>query len=360
MKIKLSPRVFITATLVCVAIILLVWKYNAYLRDPWTRDAKVNADVIQIAARVSAPIIELPLVDNQAVQKGQLLFALDPRTFEAELALAQARYRQAEKQIKAMKFAVDAAKANVSQVEAQITEAQEAVVSSEANLVEAEKNLVRYQDLQRKGSISIEQLNTEQRNYAVDLASHNQTKAELLDKENALINAKASLAQKEAELGLEDENNATLQAAKAAVTQAKLNLSFTKVYAPTDGYITNLQLRVGSQITAEQPVLALIDQQSYRIEAYFRETLLSHIKVGDTVQVKLMSYPDQLLQGQIKSIGWGIAVSNNDVGEDLLPTVSPTYQWIRLAQRLPVEIAIEPTQLPLRLGMTASVWVHGD
>lgn len=150
---------------------------------------------------------------------------------------------------------------------------------------------------------------------------------------------------------------ANLEAAKAAVADAQLNLDFTKVYASTDGYITNFNLRQGAQVVANTPVVALIDEDSFWIEGFFKETDLQGVDPGDKAFVTLMMHDEHVFEGEIKSIGYGIAKQDGSTSIDLLPTVNPNFQWIRLAQRIPVKIQLSeiPTNPQLRVGMTASV-----
>jgi multidrug resistance efflux pump len=111
---------------------------------------------------------------------------------------------------------------------------------------------------------------------------------------------------------------------------------------------------------ANQPALALVDRDSHWIEAYFRETWVGRIQPGDEAVVTLMSYPGKPFKGTVESIGWGIAQENGSTGESLLPNVNPSFEWIRLAQRIPVRIRVKdlPEGVVLRLGSTASVLVR--
>src|SRR5262249_26466091 len=147
--------------------------------------------------------------------------------------------------------------------------------------------------------------------------------------------------------------------AEANLELALQHLNFTQVLAPVDGYITNLQLRVGDSAVANQPILAVIDANSFYVEAFFRETFVGNLQNGDRAVVTLMSYPDTPLQGRVESIGWGIAQQNGSTGFQLLPSVRPTFEWIRLAQRIPVIVRLEkvPDTVKLRAGTTASVVV---
>lgn len=173
------------------------------------------------------------------------------------------------------------------------------------------------------------------------------------------MQAQATLAQAEANLGAPGAENARLRGAKAAVDQALLNLEFTQVRASVDGYVTNLNLQLGSQAVANQPALALVDVSSYWVDAYFRETYIGEMRAGDRAVVTLMSYPDNPISGKVDSLGWGIAQSDGSTGYNLLPNVSPTFEWIRLAQRIPVKVYLDklPEGVKLRIGSTASVLV---
>jgi multidrug resistance efflux pump len=146
----------------------------------------------------------------------------------------------------------------------------------------------------------------------------------------------------------------------AAVRTAELNLEFTQVKAPVDGYVTNLNLRLGSQAVANQPSLALVDVSSYWIDGFFKENVIAGIGAGDQAVVTLMTYPDTPLEGRVESLGWGIAQQDGSTGFELLPNISPTFEWIRLAQRVPVRVHLVdvPEGIALRVGTTASVLVR--
>ena len=153
---------------------------------------------------------------------------------------------------------------------------------------------------------------------------------------------------------------AARQQAEAEVETARLRLGFTEVRASVDGYVTNVSLQPGAQAVADTPLFALIDAASFRVTGFFRETLIRRIAVGSRAEVTLMAYPDRPLSGVVESLDWGISRSNGTPGEDLLPDVQPTFDWIRLAQRVPVNIRLSdvPDDVILRVGLTASVQVR--
>ena len=129
--------------------------------------------------------------------------------------------------------------------------------------------------------------------------------------------------------------------------------------APVDGYVTNLNLRLGGQVVANQPSLALVDGNSFWVQAFFRETAIEGIDSGDRAVVTLMAYGDRPIEGRVDSLGWGIASEDGTTGFELLPNVSPTFEWIRLAQRVPVRVHLGrvPDGVALRVGLTGSVLV---
>jgi multidrug resistance efflux pump len=281
-------RYLITLAAVVVAGLVLASMFREYLFQPWTRDGHVRAQVIKITPRVGGPIIALPVEDNQAVAKGDLLFKIDPRTYELAVEQAEAKLKQAI--------------------------ASERVKQDQAK---------RARDLSRKdrGAIS---------------------EQALVRKENDLLVALANV-----------------DVAEANLHAARLDLEFTEVRAPVDGYVTNLLLRYGSQTVANQPALALIDTSSFWVHGFFKETQIENIKPDNKVVVKLMTWPNAPLEGVVESIGWGIAQQDGAPAADLLPSINPSFDWIRLAQRIPVRIRLThvPDEVELRVGTTASVFV---
>jgi RND family efflux transporter MFP subunit len=143
---------------------------------------------------------------------------------------------------------------------------------------------------------------------------------------------------------------------------ANLNLRYTQVYAPLDGYVSNVDFQIGTQAVANTPILALVDSNSFWVFGYFRESQIGKFSIGDPARVTLMAYPDLPLEGHVESLGWGIAPSDGNQGVKLLPSIKPVFQWIRLAQRVPVRIKLEniPDGVELRFGLTASVMVMAE
>ena len=359
---KKSQRYLLTFAIVAVAATAVLVKYWDHMANPWTRDGQVRADVPQIASRVTAPIVEIPIEDNQFVKAGDVLFRLDPRTFEAALEQARAN-------LEVTRYGFDAMTPQVAEAEAGVLSARASVVRAEANIAETkatiEKNKAEYerqQDLLPKNATSTRSVERAKASYEVSLEKLKADEAGLKAAKASLTQAEAALAGARASLGLPGETNARLKLAEAQVRQAELNLEFTTVRAPVDGYVTNLSLREGDQAVAHSPALALIDVNSYWVHGFFKENRVAHIEPGDRAVVTLMTYPDTPLEGRVESLGWGIAQSDGAPGNDLLPHVSPTFEWIRLAQRIPVRVHLTdvPDGIQLRVGTTCSVLVTTD
>lgn len=151
---------------------------------------------------------------------------------------------------------------------------------------------------------------------------------------------------------------AELRGARVAVERTKLDLARTELRAPTDGYVTRLRLSRGDYAVAGQPNLALIDAHSFWITGYFEETKLRGIQPGAVARIRLMGF-DQVLSGKVASIGRGVTDSNQQADAQGLPSVEPSFSWVRLAQRIPVRVELEhvPPDVVLAAGMTGSIEV---
>ncbi|WP_431495415.1 efflux RND transporter periplasmic adaptor subunit [Pseudomonas brassicacearum] len=284
---RTSVRVAVTLCMVAVAIFagFHLWQY--YMLTPWTRDARIRADVVVIAPDVSGWVRELKAVDNQQVKAGDVLLSIDRERFEAAVEKARAVVQTRQQQLS-----------------------------------------LREHEASRRAALGPQAISAELR-------------------ENAQINA--GIARGE------------LREAQAEAKVAELNLSRSQVLAPRNGHITNLRLAEGNYVNAGQPVMALIDDSTFYVQAYFEETKLPRIRVGDPVKIWLMS-AGHALEGHVESISRGITDRNTNPDAQLLAEVEPTFNWVRLAQRIPVRIKLDkvPEGVNLSAGMTASVQVRED
>jgi len=284
-----------------------VWLH--YQVDPWTRDGRVRADVVQIAPDVSGLVTKVAVNHDQAVKRGQLLFVIDRDRFELALRQADAAIVTAQATIKVQKAAI---------------------VTHRAALGEALREAARNDGL---GSLVSREL-TEQ--------SHTKVAQE----EAAIAQGEAAVTQAEASLGQ----------AETARAVAALNLDRTEVRAPVDGMLSDVNVRIGDYVSPGRAVMAMVDSASLRVEGYFEETKIPLLHVGQAVEVRLMG-EETPLRGRIQSISPAIEDRERGPSSNLLPNVNPTFSWVRLAQRIPVRIALDKVPADIRLiaGRTASV-----
>lgn len=284
---RTAVRILITLCVVILAVFagFKLWQY--YMLTPWTRDARVRADVVVIAPDVSGWVSALKVHDNQQVRAGDLLMTIDRERFQAAFDQASAVVETRTQQVR-----------------------------------------LREREAARRTALGPEAISAELR-------------------ENAQINAAVARGE--------------LHEAEAQLKVAKINLARSEVRAPRSGHITNLRLAEGNFVTTGQSVMALVDDATFYIQAYFEETKLPRIRVGDPVKVWLMG-AGEAMNGHVQSISRGITDRNSTPDGQLLPEVEPTFNWVRLAQRIPVRIQLDqiPEGVNLSAGMTASVQVRED
>lgn len=158
-----------------------------------------------------------------------------------------------------------------------------------------------------------------------------------------------------------EQSAAQLGQAEVALDTARLNLHRTTIVSPVDGYLNDRAPRTGEYVTAGHSVLSVVDQNSFRVDGYFEETKINRIEIGQPVDIEVMGDPT-ILRGHVASIVAGIEDRDRSQSNNLLPNVNPTYSWVRLAQRIPVRVALDdvPTDFRLIAGRTATVWVHKE
>jgi multidrug resistance efflux pump len=328
MKTQSLLRFLITAVVVVIALLLghALWRH--YLYAPWTRDGRVRAEVVRIAPDVSGLVTQVAVVDNQTVRKGDVLFTIDPDRYKYAVAQAEANLAAAE--------------ASARAAGANINAAQAAAAARKTEFEMRQEQAARRQQL---SDVIARETRTDAAAAAeAARASWQQAQAGGSQASAAREQALAAVAQ-----------------AQVALDTARLNLARTDVRAPADGYVTNLDVRVGDYAAVGMPRLALIDSHSYYIYGYFEETKLPQLRIGDPVDIRLMAGGVHL-KGSITGIARGIGDRDNPTGSDLLSNVNPTFNWVRLAQRVPVRIAIDTDHLPaglvLAAGMTATIEVR--
>ncbi len=322
----------VSAAIVVAAVVALLYVTRQYYVYPRTDDAYVRANTIGIAPHVSGPIVELPVVDNQLVRKGDLLFEVDPRPYQDTLDKLEAQLKLTLLDIDAYENAIHAAGAEQKR--------------READAAYARQYLNRIQPLLAKHYVTANDV----------FNARSRVEAE----EAGVRNAQSEVKRAQNQLGKYGDINARLKAAEAEVADAKLNVEYCYVKAPFDGYITNLNIAVGQYANEGRDVLAMVDNRTWYVLANFRENFLSHIKPGMTADVFLLAYPNHRFRGRVQGVGWALYQANGASVEGL-PQVEPTLNWVRLSQRFPVRIILEDRdpENPFRMGVTAVVTIQG-
>ena len=291
-------KILSTAIVVLAAAGAVAFKYWDYITNPWTRDGQVRANVIQVAPRVSGPIVKLPIKDNQFVKAGDLLFEIDPRTYKAALDQASANLDETRDDLKDLEQQVKAAQAALDQTASQIKQAESAVKSAEAELIKAKADFERADQAGREGRHL--QAQVRQRQGVLRRRPGRSRQGPVAADPGQVPPSSRPRPSSPAPRriwGRRARRTPSCAAPRPQLETAQLNLEFTQVKASVDGYVTNLNLRLGSQAVANQPALALVDVNSYWVHGFFRETLVGRIKPGDRAVITLMSYPDTPLTG---------------------------------------------------------------
>ena len=326
-KRKLVPLLLL---LISVSAVSIVW--YRYAATTWTRHGEVQADIIRVAPRINGMITEVLVKDNQPVKKGDVLFVIDPEPY-------QLLVDEAEVNLKLIHL-------EVGQLKAAVTIAEEEVIQAREDLQYSGENAKRIKVLSEKGAATKDAADKARKRLAVAKAETNRAEANLLRAQTAL--------------GDQTEEDVRIQAARIKLNLAKLDLSFTRVEATVNGFVVNVRIGAGNFGRIGVPRVALVDEDSLRISAMFRENQLAKITVGDTARVVLMSAKNKKLSGKVQSLGTAIAPPETANANNLVPTIPPIFDWIRLPQRVPVLIVLDPGQDTGHIipGMTASVTVR--
>ena len=322
---------------------LLGWSmWRVYMEAPWTRDAAVRAYVVTMAPEVAGRIVELDVVGNKYMHKGDPLMVIDPTNYRIAVSQAEAQVAAAQASIENVDAQLDVQQAQISANQAQVDQAQ-------AALVFAEQQNARYGHLAQTGYGSVQ--------------NAQQYSSQLRQQQAALASAQATfkLAQSQIKTlkAQRTSAEAALAQAKAQLSQAQTNLERTRILSPVDGYVTNLLAQLGDYVNVGVNTISLVDANSFWVDAYFEETNLAPIRVGDPAQIKLMGR-GQIVRGHVDSIARAINVANAQPNNQGVANVNPIFTWVRLAQRIPVSIHLDevPPGIVLTAGMTATVEIE--
>jgi membrane fusion protein (multidrug efflux system) len=314
-----------------VALAAGVYYFQFVLPYESTDDAFIEGYVIPMASQVPGRVAELLVKDNQVVKAGEELLKIDSRDFETSLAQARADLAAAHSRM-------DQAQAQVKASQAKVAQAQAAVVAADAENQRAADDLKRYESVESR-AISKSIFDTAQ----------SQARTASANLEAARSQAKAAEVDVTvSEAGVETAS-ASVQQAEARLRQAELNLSYTHVAAPEDGQVTRRVVEQGAYIQPGQSLMAIVPRH-YWVIANFKETQLTHMRVGQPVEVVVDAYPDHKFNGTVESIQSGAGARFS-----LFPPENATGNYIKVVQRVPVKIVLDSapgSELALGPGMS--------
>jgi membrane fusion protein (multidrug efflux system) len=393
---KRAVRLIVLAVIV-VAIIIAIPIYAYYSVRESTDDAQVDGHIVPISPRISGTILNVLVNDNQPVKAGEELVELDPADYqvaekEAEAALASAQASTLESsqnvpittintttqvhtsssEVRQNLAAVNAAQQGVDAARARLNAARAQAAQSEANAVKAQKDLVRYRDLVQKDEISKQDYDAAVAAAQATAAQVDSAKAEVVVAQRALDQALAQLDQARAMLATAQIRShqsqqvrsreeavsearykqalALIQQRQADLAQAKLNLGYTVIRAPVDGIVSRKSAEPGMQVSPGQQIMAIVPLADIWITANFKETQLKNMHVGQKVEISVDTYGGRKFRGHIDSIA-----AASGAKFSLLPPENATGNYVKVVQRIPVKIVLEPGEDPnhhLRPGMS--------
>jgi len=305
-------------------------------QSPRTDVAEISAPTVHVSATVPGRIVSVAVRNNAAVQKGDVLFQVDPEPYQLRLNQAQAELRAAQSEVEQGGRNIATEQTNADVADKQIERAR-------INVDLAKQTLDRLEPLLPKGYVTAQQVD--------------QARTAYNDAQVSLAQALQQSQGANQIIGTLDTRKAQVDVAQAAVALAQRDLDNTTVRAPFDGKVTGLEVAPGEYVVTAQSVFTLIDTSHWEAVAFFRETELDAIRLGSAADVFVMADRSQRISGEVESIGWGVRSeeSANILG---LPIVSSSLNWVRVAKRFPVYVKLhEPPQELMRIGASAIVIV---
>ena len=323
-----------------------------------TDDAYVGADVAQVTPLVSGAVSEVRVAETQFVHKGDILAVIDPADATVAAERADAQYASSIRQVQGQFATNDALAAQIAARDADLAKASAQLAASQSDLAKAKVDLERRQALSTTGAVSGEELTTAKNAYQTALANVAATKAAGAQ---AVANKTAAVSQYKAQLALTQGQgvggNPEVKAAKAALDAAKLDLDRTVVRAPIDGVIARKQVQIGQRVATGTPMMTVVPIESVYVDANFKEVQLRAVRIGQDVTLKSDKYAGKVVYtGKVTGIGGGTGAAFA-----LIPAQNATGNWIKVVQRLPVRVRLDPKQLrqyPLEVGLSMKAKIH--
>ena len=344
-------------SVVAAAVIWAIWFLLTQAGRVSTDNAYVGADTAQVTPLISAPVAEVRVTNTQAVKKGDVLVVLDSSDARIALAEAEAALAQAEQRYAQSRANVGAAQGRVDARESEIAQARARLRDADATLRRARVELGRREALISSGAVSGDELTQARTAYQSALAARELARAGVASAEatqaaaTGELQATAALVQ-----GTTRGTAPEVAAARARLAQARLNLERGVIRAPVDGVVTNRQVQVGQRVTAGTPIMVIVPVASAFVDANFKEDQLAKVRPGQPVTLYSDFYGDDVaFHGQVVGFAGGTGAAFS-----LIPAQNATGNWIKVVQRLPVRIRLNPQELrehPLRVGLSMSATV---
>ena len=347
---------------IILAVLLIVggtWGYNKYNHGQHheeTDDAQIDADISPVIPRVAGYITEIRVKDNQMVHKGDTIIILDNRDQKIKLEQAEANLYASQGNLVVANATTNASQASGSTYIANVEVAEAQIEQAKVSVWRTTQDLVRYENLIKDHSIT-------QQEYVQALAAKQTAERQLQvlisQKNAALRQAKAATSQTRATSSQTGVVNATIKARQADIDNAKLNLSYTVITAPTDGHVSKVNAQVGQYLQAGQSLFSIIANTQPWVVANMKETQLTKMKLGQNVKVHIDAYPDHVFEGKVASFSPATGARFA-----LLPPDNASGNFVKVVQRLPVRIEFKESNdefiRRLRPGMNVFVDVELD
>ena len=322
-----------------------------------TDNAYVAAEVAQVTPLVAGPVLRVAVNDTQVVRKGDVLVELDPTDAKIALAAAEADYADALRKVRQTIATGTALSAQVGERQADIARMTAQVQVATADVQRAEIDLTRRQALVGDGAVSGEELTTARNAYASAQGQLAAARASLAAAQAARGTANGQQAANAALVtGTTPETNPQVLAAKARLDKARIDLARTVIRAPVSGVVTQRTVQVGQSVAVGSPIMTIVPVGQAHVDANFKESQLAHVRPGQPVTLTSDLYGDDVVyHGRVVGFYGGTGSSMA-----VIPAQNATGNWIKVVQRLPVRVELDPHELgahPLRIGlsMTATI-----
>jgi len=348
----------ILAALVAAAAILVgLWYVIVARRSVSTDNAYVGADVAQVTPLVGGPVVAVAVEDTRTVKAGDILVRLDDAEARIALARSEAQLLAAQRQFRQTSATGQALAARVTAREADIAGARAQLAVAQANFDRARIDFERRQKLAATGAVSGDELTSATNAYATARANLTLTRAQVEQATSTRGSAAGEAAANRAlTSGTTAENNPDVLAARAQRDQARLDLARMVIRAPIAGVVTRRQVQVGQRVAAGAPLMTIVPVDKLYVDANFKEGQLARVRPGQRVELESDLYGgDVVYHGRVVGLSGGTGAAFA-----LIPAQNATGNWIKVVQRLPVRIALDPAELrahPLRVGLSMAVSV---